>query len=217
MVASWDPLKRHGLLLDAVAAAKSRGRRLSVLLIGVPGVWTRATIERMVAARGLADQVTIVEKIPHAEVARRTARSRCAVLLSRREGSSRALGEALLCGTPVVVYAGQVGIDRRHVNARTGVFVEDSALADALVSVCDAPERFDPRAYAEAAIGYGNATRALNDALRSLAGRAGRPWTRDAVAKKNAPNLRYAEPGTGARFEADVRSLAAALLPADRA
>jgi glycosyltransferase involved in cell wall biosynthesis len=214
MVASWDPLKRHEVLLAAAAAAKAKGRTLSLLLIGVPGVWNRTTIESMIAAHDLTSSVTVMEKISHAEVARFTARSRCTVVLSRREGSSRVLGESLLCGTPVVVFAGQIGIDRRHVNPRTGVFAEDDALADALITVCDAPDRFDPRGYADEALGFANATRTVNDALKALAARRGTPWTRDIVAKKNAPNLRYAEPGTGTRFERDYESLATALLPA---
>lgn len=215
MVASWDPLKRHGALLDALARARARGRRLATLLVGVPAVWTREEIERQVAARGLADQVTVRERLPHAEVARLTARSRCAVLLSKQEGSSRVLGEALWCGTPVVVTAGQVGIDRAHVNAQTGVFATDDALADALVDVVDHRDRFDPRAYAERALGWANATRTVNAALRAMAERRGLPWTRDAVGKRNAPNLRYAEPGRYRTFAASYASLAGALRPVD--
>lgn len=213
MVASWDPLKRHDVLFDALAAAKARGRALKTLLIGVPGVWTRADVERLVAERGVGDLVTILERLPHADVARLTARSRCTVVLSRREGSSRVLGESLLCGTPVVVYAGQVGIDRRHVNPRTGLFAQDDRLADALVEVCDAPDRFDAKGYADAALGYTNATRTVNEALRALAARSGTPWTRDIVAKMNAPNLRYARARQGEAFLADYASLAPALLP----
>lgn len=215
MVASWDPLKRHTTLLDALAAARAKGRRLDTLLVGVPAVLTADDIAREVAARGLVDQVTIREKLPHADVARLTARSRCAVLLSKQEGSSRILGEALLSGTPVVVTAGQVGIDRSHVNARTGAFATDEALADVLVDVVDHPDRFDPAGYAREAIGYANATRKVNDACRALALRRGRPWTRDVVAKRNAPNLRYVTPGQHASFDAAFTSLAAALLPVD--
>lgn len=215
MVASWDPLKRHTTLLDALAAARAKGRRLDTLLVGVPAVWTAHDVVRAVEARGLTDQVTIREQLPHAEVARLTARSRCAVLLSRQEGSSRILGEALLAGTPVVVTAGQVGIDRSHVNARTGTFATDAALADVLIDVVDHRDRFEPLAYAREALGFANATRKVNDACRALAARRGAPWTRDVVAKRNAPNLRYATPGLASSFEAGYAALASALLPVD--
>lgn len=213
MVASWDALKRHATLFDAVARARAAGRRLSMLLIGVPGGLTRASIEAMAAERGLADALTVRERIPHAEVARLVARSRVSVLLSRQEGSNRAVYESLFVGTPVVVYAAHKGIDLGHVNARTGLLADDEKLDGALLAVIDGRDRFDPAAYAREELGYANATRKVNDGLRRLALARGRAWTRDIVAKRNAPNLRYVEPGAYARFATDYESLAPALLP----
>ncbi len=213
MVASWDPLKRHATLFDALAALRARGRRLSTCLIGVPGALTRETIAAMAAARGIGDQVTIHEKIPHAEVARLVARSRVSVLLSKQEGSNRAVYESLFVGTPAIVYAEHKGIDLGHVNARTGRLAADADLADALAAVIDGRDRFDPAAYAREELGYANAARKVNEALRRLALAKGRPWTRDIVGKRNAPNLRYVEPGVYARFAGDYDGLASALLP----
>jgi glycosyltransferase involved in cell wall biosynthesis len=215
MVASWDPLKRHTTLFDALAAARAKGRRLSVALIGVPGEWTQAQVRALAAARGLGDELTVHEKIPHAEVARIVGRSRVSVLLSKQEGSNRAVYESLFVGTPAIVYAHHKGIDLGHVNPRTGLLAEDAGLADALIEAIDGRERFDPAVYAREELGYANATRKVDAALRALAAAQGRPWTRDIVAKRNAPNLRYVEPGTHARFADDYRGLEAALLPID--
>jgi glycosyltransferase involved in cell wall biosynthesis len=212
MVASWDALKRHDALLDALAALRRHGRRLSTLLVGVPGEWTKETIAEKVEARGLSDQVTILERIPHAEVARHLARSRCSVLLSRQEGGSRLLGESLWCGTPVVVAAGQRGVDLSLVNARTGAFATDDDLPDVLLRVVDSTSAFDPRGHAQETIGYLNATRKTNDALRALALRRGLPWTRDIAAKKNAPNQRYADPTAGAALTRCYDEIARALI-----
>ena len=137
------------------------------------------------------------------------------VLLSRQEGSNRAVYESLFTGTPVVVYAQHKGINLEHVNARTGVLAEDDRLADALLDVIDHPDRFDPRGFALEHLGYPNAARGISTALQDLARRTGRPWTRDIVAKRNAPNLRYAEPGVYPRFAADYESLVPLLLPVD--
>ena len=46
-----------------------------------------------------------------------------------------------------------------------------------------------------------------------MARRRGLPWTRDIVAKKNAPNLRYAEPGVYEKFEEEYQRLHEFLLP----
>lgn len=215
MVASWDALKRHQTLFDAIAALGARGRPLRVGLIGVPGEWTAAHVRQFATTRGIADRITIHEKIPHAEVARLVARSRCSVLLSKQEGSNRAVYESLFVGTPVVVYARHKGIDLGHVNGRTGLLAEDADLADALLAVIDGRDRFDPGAYAREELGYANATRRVNDALKSIAHANGHPFPRDIVAKRNAPNLRYVELGVYARFAADYEGLASALLPID--
>jgi len=215
MVAMWHPLKRHAVLLDAVAALAARGRRLDVALIGGDGTWTRADVDALVRARGLADAVTIHESVPHAEVARLVARSRVSVLLSKQEGSNRAVYESFFVGTPAVVYAAHKGIDLGHVNARTGVLASDADLADALVRVIDGRDRFDPAVYAREELGWPHATRKINAALAGIARAKGRSWTRDIVGKRNAPNLRYVESGTYERFAADYESLASALLCLD--
>lgn len=213
MVASWSPLKRHQVLFDAVATLRAKGRHLTVGLIGIPGIWTRETITTMAAERGIAEQITIHEQIPHSEVARLVARSRVSVLLSKQEGSNRAVYESLFVGTPAVVYADHKGIDLAHVNARTGRLAADAELADVLVGVIDGRERFDAAVYAREELGYANAGRKVNAALKQLALAKNRPWTRDIVGKRNAPNLRYVEPGIQARFAGDYEGLVVALLP----
>ena len=74
-------------------------------------------------------------------------------------------------------------------------------------------DRFDAAVYAREELGYASATRKVNEALRRVALAYGRPWTRDIVAKRNAPNLRYVEPGAYTRFAPDYEGLASALLP----
>jgi len=48
-----------------------------------------------------------------------------------------------------------------------------------------------------------------------MAGHRGRPWTTDIVAKKNAPNLRYAEAGVYKDYAAEYERLSDFLLPLD--
>jgi glycosyltransferase involved in cell wall biosynthesis len=213
MVASWDPLKRHAVLFDALADLRRRGRDLKTILVGIPAAWTRERVEALVRERGLEDLVTFRERIPHAEVARIVARSGVSVLLSKQEGSNRAVYESFFVGTPAVVYAQHRGIDLDHVNRQTGLLAEDADLADALLRVLESRADFDPAGYAHANLGFANATRTLNAALRECAERAGRRWVRDIAAKRNAPNLFYAAPGAWRTFEADYDGLASALLP----
>ena len=214
MVASWDRLKRHEVLFQALSDLRRRGTALTACLIGVPGDRTKDDVLALATQAGISDLLSVHERIPHAEVARLVARSKASVLLSRQEGSNRGFYEALLCGTPCVVFSGHKGVDLSHVNAATGLLADDDHLADALLDVVSHRDRYDVRTWALSHVGYPNAMREVNSALRSLALRRGSPWTRDAVAKRNAPNLRYAEPGRYLEFEsAYAEALAKSLLP----
>lgn len=216
MVAAWDPLKRHEVFFRAAARLKrERGRALRFALIGYPMGWGRGQIESLLRRYGLEGDCHIYERVPHAEVARVVADSKVSLLLSRQEGANRGIYESMFCGTPVIVYRRQCGVNLDHVNARTGLLAEDDELADAITRVLEHPEEFDPRGWALEHVGYANATRKVNAALREMALRRGLPWTRDIAAKKSAPNLRYAEPGLYKEFEGEYERLRDYLLPAD--
>lgn len=216
MVAAWDPLKRHELFFRAAARLKQeRGRALRIALIGYKMGWTREPVERLLRQYGLEHECTIFEMIPHEEVARIVADSNVSLLLSRQEGANRAIYESMFCGTPIIVYRHQCGVNLDHVNERTGLLADDEELPAAIASVLDHPEGFDPRAWALETVGYANATRNINTALREMARARGLPWTRDIVAKKSAPNLRYAEPGIYKEFEEEYNRLQSFLLPLD--
>jgi glycosyltransferase involved in cell wall biosynthesis len=214
MVAAWDPLKRHEVFFRAAAHLKQdRGRRLRIALIGYDLSWTREPIQQLLREYDLERQCTIFEDVPHAEVARVVAHSRVSLLLSQREGANKAIYESMLCGTPIIVYRHQRGINLSHVNAHTGLFANDDELADAVAYVLDHPRAFDPRGWALENVGYAHATRKINAALLEMTRRRGAPWTSDVVAKKNAPELRYAEPGVYKQFEEEYQELHKFLLP----
>ncbi|MBC7929902.1 MAG: glycosyltransferase [Rubrivivax sp.] len=216
MVAAWDPLKRHELLLRAVARLRrERGEALRIALVGYAMGWPRSRVERLLRRYGLEDDCAIFERIPHAEVARIVSESKVSLLLSRQEGSNRSVYESMFCGTPVIVYRQHRGINLEHINARTGLLADDDELAGAIAAIVDRPEAFDPRGWALENIGYENATRIVSGALREQAARRGLLWTHDIAAKKNAPNLRYAEAGLYKSFEAEYDRLKDFLLPLD--
>jgi glycosyltransferase involved in cell wall biosynthesis len=214
MVAAWDPLKRHQLLFEAVVRLnRKRERPLKLALIGYPLGWTRQPIEDLLNKYGLNADCTIFEQIPHAEVSRIVSESRVSLLLSRQEGSNRSVYESMFCDTPVIVYRHHRGINLDHVNERTGLLADDDELAAAIERIVDHPEDFNPRGWALENIGFENATRKLNEALKRLAETRGLPWKRDIAAKRNAPNLRYAQPGRYRDFEDEYARLREFLLP----
>lgn len=208
MVSGWNVLKRHSLLFRTLRTLKrERGRPLRVALIGYPQHWTRANIERLMRRYGVHEQCTVFENIPHAEVARIVGDSKAYVLLSRREGANRGLYEALFSGTPAIVYRHHRGVNIDHITEAVGRLADEQDLAEAILSVVDGWDRFRPREWALAHTGWVNSTRVLNQALCEIARRRGLSWTTDIVGHKNAPNLKYAEPGIYRQFDAEYDRL----------
>ena len=216
MVAAWDPLKRHEVFFRAAAQFKQEhGRALQIGLVGYELGWNREDIARLLRQYGLERDCAIFEDIPHAEVARIVADSKVSLLLSHREGANRAIYESMFCGTPIIVYRHQCGVNLDHVNAATGLLADEHGLCGAIKHVIDNPNDFDPRGWALENAGYANATRKINDALRKMTLARGLEWTENIAAKKSAPNLRYAEAGLYKQFESEYERLRAYLLPLD--
>lgn len=208
MVSAWSPVKRHHDLFRALAELRRRGRVLRVALVGTPGGWTRQDIERIALRFGVLDCCTFFESIPHEEVAEVVRQSRAYVLLSRREGANRALYEAFFCDTPVLVYHKHHGVNLEQINEATGRTFATGALADSICALLDHSRVFAPREWALRHTGYRNATRQLNEELRSLAFDRGYSWRTDIVETKMAPTLRYAVREDRLAFDPEFERLA---------
>jgi glycosyltransferase involved in cell wall biosynthesis len=212
MVAAWDPLKRHKLLLDVLARLERRGRVLRTVLIGYAWTWKREKVERLVRSRGLQDHVTILEKIPHPEVARTLADARVSVLLSKREGANRAIYESWFCDTPTVVYRHHRGVNLDHAGEpRAGLLADDRELEQALLDVVDGRKAFAPRAWALEHTGCHVALGRLEAELAALARARGLPWTRG-LAPRHAGG--YLHETDRLRLAPEQERLAAFLRPA---
>jgi glycosyltransferase involved in cell wall biosynthesis len=216
MVAAWDPLKRHEVFFRAAAQIKQqRGQALRIALIGYNMRWTREPIERLLRQYDLERDCTIFEDIPHVEVAHILADSKVSLLLSLREGSNKSIYESMFCGTPVIVYRRQRGMNLEHVNSRTGLLADDDQLIDAIKYILDNVGEFDPRGWALENVGYPNSSKKIDVALKAMCQDRNRLWTRSIVAKKNGPHLRYTDLGQYEEFADEYESLRAYLLQAD--
>jgi len=192
MVASWLTLKRHRVLFAALRQIADAITR--VVLVGYSlGGRTQEDIRREAAQHGVGHLVDIYESVPPATVSRLLQQSRVSVMLTRREGANRAIYESLFSNTPVIVTKDNIGVNRDHVNAHTGLFSSDADLPTHILRVVRGELQFSPRPWALAHTGYRNSTRTLNLTLRELAVRSGERWTSDIYAKKNAPNAMYAD------------------------
>jgi glycosyltransferase involved in cell wall biosynthesis len=191
MVANWGRHKNHRKLFETLQHV--RRRPISVLLMGFE--WAGRTAKDVLdeaAAFDLRDvHIEIKEGLPAREVADHLRRSKAFVLLSEKEGSNKAIVEALFCDVPAIVYDGFIGGARNKITPQTGLLTSFEQLGPTIERMLDQHAGFSPRAWALTHTGSRNATARLNAHLKALALSRGEGWTVDIVEKVNRPNLTY--------------------------
>jgi hypothetical protein len=209
MVASWARFKRHWRFFRILADLRKRGHRLKVALLGYPVDKTRAQIEDEARQFGVLDQVELYEKLPLAEVGQLLARSKCHVLWSRKEGSNRAIIEALFADVPIVLRKGlSYGHPYSYVNPQTGHFETEETLGERLLMMVDEARVYHPRDWAMANMSCQLATATLEARIRQMALAAGERWTTGlAVKTVHLESQRYWNSEDRERFRSDYAFL----------
>ncbi len=152
-VARFEPVKNHGLILEAARLLKERGLKFLLKLAGDGE--TRADCEAWAAEHSLTDCVRFLGYCD--DVPGETARAEVCTLVSIKEGIPRAIIEAAACGRPIVatdVSGNRDGI----VDGVTGYLVplnNAAALADRIQTLMADPDQRatigrQARAHAEA-------------------------------------------------------------------
>jgi len=190
MVASWQKLKRHALLFDAVSRCKDVVAKIA--LIGYPSSGrTKEDIVAEARMYGVENLIDIYEGISRSDVSRIIGQAKLGIMLTLREGSNKGIYECLFSGVPVIISDRNVGVNRDHINVFTGIVSSDEALAEAIKHMLLNLGKYDPRGWAMKTTGYLNASRILNSHIRKLAESSGEEWTQDLYVKKNDTNARY--------------------------
>jgi glycosyltransferase involved in cell wall biosynthesis len=200
LVARWAMMKRHHLLFRTLRRLGDPSFRVALVASSWPTDTDRGAILALAETHGVAGQLSLFEDLTQDGVNAVLNQSRVNVLLSRQEGSSRALFEGFFAGVPGLALWANVGLPRDHFTPQTGRLVAESELGAALAHFRECWGAYAPRAWALAHIAPTVTTARLNAALQELARERGEPWTRDIVAKCNCPRLRYytnAEAGRG--------------------
>lgn len=191
MLASWLTLKRHELLFRALQPIKDKIGRVALIGYSYAGR-TVEDIKSEAARYDVLEMLDIFERVPFDKVSEILQGSKVSVMLSKREGASRAIYESFFSNTPVLLSNSNVGVNRDHINAQTGMVADDEELGPKLLSMVANSDRYTPRAWALENTGYQRSTARLNDLLRSLAIGRGEEWTKDIFLKKNRHNAMFA-------------------------
>lgn len=178
IVANFASFKRHWILFDAISNIQEN---LTVYCVGVSwGGRTKTEIEAEAELFGVLDRVEVVES-PTQEILReyyRRAKIFCA--LSYREGSFIAVAEALISGTPVVMF------ENSHIGTRSLLNPDNSFIVRSVTELSEAIKRrgqFDNHAIRQAAVQENSAkvnSKRLNKDLRKhILAKESQEWTRD--------------------------------------
>ncbi len=191
MVANWAKHKNHRKLFAALE--QLRHRQISVVLVGIDwGGRTGQDILNEFRAFDLPHvKLEMKTNVPAREVADSLGRSKVFLLLSEKEGSNRAIVEALFANTPAILYENFVGGATGKITPQTGMLSSFEGLAQAIDKMLARHDQFTPRAWALEQTGSRNATRKLNSMLAAVAGSRGETWNVGIVEKVNNPNFNY--------------------------
>jgi teichuronic acid biosynthesis glycosyltransferase TuaC len=143
------PVKRHGLVIEALAQLRQTHAEAKLAIVGSGPL--EKELENKVRALGLNGAVRLVGAVPQTELAHWYSAADLLVLASSREGWPNVLLEAMACGTPVL--ASRVGGVPEVVSTPTVGsavnFDTPLALADALRDALSRPVcRSDVRKHA---------------------------------------------------------------------
>lgn len=126
MVANFASFKRHWLLFKAL---KGLPKSVSAVCVGVPlGSRNAESIRQEAIDYGVSDRVYIVENPSQEDLRLYFQRAKVFCAMSYREGSFIAVAEALMSGTPVVMF------NNAHIGTKSLITPEVGAL------VCSVPE-----------------------------------------------------------------------------
>jgi glycosyltransferase involved in cell wall biosynthesis len=213
MVAGWGKYKRHFRFFSALGQLKKQGHRLKAILVGYPISATKADIQKLADYYGVLDWLEFHERLKPEQVNEQFNRAKINLLWSRREGFSRAVIEGMLAGLPCIQRAGfNYGYCHPYINAQTGIYCREEELPKALLDMSQNYGSYATREWIMKHMTCQKAADILDDAIGSIAIKAGEPWTKGLVTKASALNgMRYWDPEDRRRLEQAYIELQSAL------
>jgi glycosyltransferase involved in cell wall biosynthesis len=195
-VANYEVFKRVHAFLRAVSyVARERPGYRAVLVLASLG--KTETSSRRVAALirwyRLEEVVQILEDIGREQLRNLYSSATVLVFPSFKEGSSRVIYEAMCCGTPVLVLAENIGVNKDHIRPETGMSAFDARLGAGLLEFSEKPKITYVRQWITERIGPENTTNRLLSDLNGLFPHE--DWKQGELSKKaNIPEATLSEP-----------------------
>lgn len=178
MVANFAGFKRHWLLFKAL---KGLPKSVSAVCVGVPlGSRTAESIRQEAMDYGVSDRVKIVENPSQEDLRLYFQRAKVFCAMSYREGSFIAVAEALMSGTPVVMFRNAHIGTKSLITPEVGALVGSvSELKAKIIEFMNFEDHDSVRRIARESIGAQANSRKMNDMLSLWFQENGLQWTED--------------------------------------
>ena len=176
MVANFSSFKRHWLLFKAM---KGLPVSVSAVCVGVPlGSRSAESIRREAEDYGVSDRVRIVENPSQEDLRLYFQRAKVFCAMSYREGSFIAVAEALMSGTPVVMFKNAHVGTKSLISPEVGALVGSiSELRGQVLKFLDFDSHDQVRQIAKESISAQANCGKLNGMLANWSNENNLPWT----------------------------------------
>lgn len=190
-IGNYSDYKRlHSYIFAIRDAVRENPSFRAALVCARWGGGRKNQIKDLIRELGLQDHIDIHERLSQAEVNVIIDQSCINVLLSRREGASKVLFEALFVDVPSIVLAENLGVNKELFTPLSGMVVPEKKLASVLLQAREIYSKFSPRSWAMQNIAPERSIEKIRDAI-CAAERDHQPFSTELYVKVNVPEARY--------------------------
>jgi len=190
-VANLNPVKRIYRYVDAVRnIVLTKDKEFKACLICVSWGGKRGHIAQYIENTGMSENVTLFYGLEQKVLIERLNESKVNILLSYKEGSSRALFESLFVDIPIICLSENIGVNKSYINESTGLLIPDKYLEDALLEMKSSWDKYSPRNWAMRNISPQVTTTLLSEILKS---KYSSDCNYELYVKTNSPEVKYTE------------------------
>ena len=182
-VATWNPVKRHHILFEAVS--RIADPTFKAVLVGGGYGGTRYEIEQWIRYYGVEDRIIVMENLSHEAINLLFGESRYSILLSLKEGGNKSIIEGMFANAPCIVLNDHLSPAADWINDQTGRMASRRDLPSAMLWMRNNWQTFSPREWAMSNLHPRVTTAILEKTIRHISEQEGRGWTTPLAVKYN--------------------------------
>jgi glycosyltransferase involved in cell wall biosynthesis len=189
LVGNSTYVKRIHIFLKAIKCINCPTYKAAIVL----GEWGEfyERIIGLIKFYGVNENVTVYKNLSPKDLNILYNESKVNVLLSLKEGSNRVIFEGFFAGTPGIVLADNIGVNKSYLNGQTGKVIEERLLSETLVMFRDNFDSYSPSVWARGNISCLCTTKKLSEVLTDSRFGFDYSSSLDLKVKVNAPEVQF--------------------------